>query len=127
MRTLRLAALVVRSEQARLRHRMARAVTQAMVLLVGLGFLVIGIAVGHLALFELLDARLPRAGAWGVLAGCDAAIALALLALGGRNRPNASEREAAAISRDAALGIQAQFTWAAIFEAMIAWVLTKRR
>lgn len=119
MNTLRLAAIAVQAERVRLRHTLRRAVAMALLLAMALGLVLMAVAIGHVALYHLLAARMPPAGALGTLAGGDMAAA-GLIALAALNSsPGEAEREAAELSLDAQNQIRASFSWLRILMAVV--------
>ena len=126
MRVIRLAALAARSEQARLSLRLRRAVWQLALLALGLAFVVGGVIALHLAAFALLDARLPRAGALGCVAGFDLLAALVLLWRAAGSQASASEREAEGLSRAATAGIEDALSSMRLLETLLGWALNRK-
>lgn len=126
MRVFKLAGIALRAEQARISLRLRRGVVQLVVLGLALAFLLAGVIALHGVAFVLLDARLPRAGAVGLIAGIDLALALVLLMAASRSNAGQPEREAAALARAATVGIEEALTSIRLLESLLGVLLNRR-
>jgi hypothetical protein len=126
MRAFELASLAAQAEGMRMRHRLRRGAVQAVMAVLGLSFLLGAVVVGHVALFVLLDARLPRAGALGCIAGMDLVLAVVLVLIAVTAGPTTAEREARTLSRTAASEILPSLNWARLVTLLLSRMFGKR-
>ena len=103
MRALRLARLAAEAEGLRIRLMLRRTVTQAVLAVVALVFLILAVAFANIAVWFWLRLGFgwtqPVAGA--VMAAVDLLLAAVLAAVAARSRPGRAEREALAVRRHA--------------------------
>ncbi len=126
MRPVQLASLAVQAEGVRVRHRLRRVVIQFGLSLFAGAFLLGAVIVGHGALYVLLEARLPRAGALGCIAGGDLVVAAILFAVAAGSRPGRVEREAREVSRVAAAQILPSLSLARLTMLLVGWMFKRR-
>ena len=126
MRTVRLAQTAACAEGLRLGRAARRMVVRAVLLVVALGFLLLGVSFAHLAAWLTLQ---PRYGAAPVALGltlADLAIACCLALLARSLRPSRIEIEAHAVSAQAWRGVRQSLDFWALIVA-VARVFAARR
>lgn len=127
MDTFRLASIALQAEKLRWRAVLRRHVVQIML------FMVVGLLAftaflcGHLAVYALLLPHLPPAGAAGVVAGGDLALALVVLLIAmGKSGPGVSERQAHDLSRNAQDQIRASLKWTRLAFLALQWLRSRK-
>lgn len=126
MHTVRLAQTAASAERLRLHRAARRMVLRAMLLMVALGFLVLGVGFAHLLAWLTFE---PRYGATAASLGLtlvDLAIAGGLVLLAVSMRPGRIEMEAHAVSTQAWRGVRQSLDLWAIIVAL-ARVFVARR
>jgi hypothetical protein len=127
MTPFRLASIALQAEKLRWRSVVRRHVVQ-IVLFMAAGLLVFAAFLsGHVAIYALLTPHLPPAGAAGVVAGGDFAIAVivALVAMG-KSSPSKGELEAHEVSLTAQNQIRDSLNWTKMALFAVQWFRNRK-
>lgn len=127
MTPFRLASIALQAEKLRWRSVVRRHVVQ-IVLFMAAGLLVFAAFLsGHVAVYALLAPHLPPAGAAGVVAGGDFALAvLVLLIAMGKSSPSRSELEAHEVSLTAQNQIRDSLNWTKMALFAVQWFRSRK-
>lgn len=105
---------------------MVRLALQIWFALLSLVFVTGGVIAGHVAVYQLLAARLPPAGAAGCVAGGDLFLALVFVMVAVNSKPSTTEREAREISRTASAQILPSLAWTRLISLLIGMIMRRR-
>lgn len=127
MNTFRLASIALQAEKLRWRSVVRRHVVQIALFMVAGLLAFAAFLSGQIAIYALLLPHLPPAGAAGVVAGSDLALALIVLLIAmGKSSPGRSELEAHEVSRSAQDQIRASLNWTRMAFLALQWFRSRR-